>query len=384
MIHQAALYLLSPDDVQAAGLRVAGRSLAFRAVLGAVRAGVRRVALPAALRSPDLEAALSASGAAHGAVAWLDRPDALATEPTLLLPAAALVPSPALARLLAVGPGHALGASLAVGAPVVAVDRAQLAALAPAVAAGAPLGEALGRALASRTPAALPGWLVRVDGAADVPAAEAQLWRDLGSPIDTRLDVVLHRRLSRWVTRAAMALGLTPNPITAASGMVGLVAAGCFATGETVGALVGLAIYLAAVVLDHTDGEVARLTLTESAAGEWLDVVMDTLVHAALVLALGLAAARIAGAGTVAGVMAAAGVVASATVGKLWPPAPASEGGRGLLDRLSSRDGFYVMLLLFIALRIGAPAWLPVLLAVVAAGTHAYWVARALSLLRKT
>jgi hypothetical protein len=42
------------------------------------------------------------------------------------------------------------------------------------------------------------------------------------------------------------------------------------------------------------------------------------------------------------------------------------------------------MLLLFIALRIGAPAALPALLAVVAAGTHAYWVARALSLLRKT
>jgi phosphatidylglycerophosphate synthase len=179
-------------------------------------------------------------------------------------------------------------------------------------------------------------------------------------------------------------VGLAPNPITVASGVVGLMAAAAFAGGGAAGAVAGLVLYLAAVVLDHTDGEVARLTLTESAVGEWLDVVVDTVVHAALVLALGVAAARVAGAGAAAGVAAAAGVVASATVEKLWPPPPPSAAGRGLLDRLSSRDGFYAMLLLFIALRLAAPAWLPALLAVVAAGTHAYWVARALSRLRKT
>jgi phosphatidylglycerophosphate synthase len=215
-----------------------------------------------------------------------------------------------------------------------------------------------------------------VTGEREAAEAEARLWGELGSPIDTRLDVAVHRRLSRNVTRAAVALGIAPNPITVASGVVGLAAAAVIATGKPAALLGGLLLYLAAVVLDHTDGEVARLTLTESAIGEWLDIAVDTVVHAALVLALGVAAARVTGLGLEAGVVAAVGVVASATVAKLWPPAPTTARERGLLDPLTSRDGFYLMLVLFIVLRLAAPAWLPALMFVVAVGTHAYWLAR--------
>ena len=64
-----------------------------------------------------------------------------------------------------------------------------------------------------------------------------------------------------------------------------------FITLILVGALVlGLLVYILAVVLDHADGEVARLTLTESAFGEWLDAVVDTVVHTTLALTLGVAA----------------------------------------------------------------------------------------------
>jgi phosphatidylglycerophosphate synthase len=121
---------------------------------------------------------------------------------------------------------------------------------------------------------------------------------------------------------------------------------------------------------------VARLTLTESAVGEWLDIVLDTVVHTCLVLALGQAAATVAGGGLGAGVAAAIGVVASAVVGKVWPPAPLTAVDRGLLDALTSRDGFYAMLVLFLVLRLVAPSLLPTLMVIVAAGTHAYWVAR--------
>ncbi|HET7341236.1 MAG TPA: hypothetical protein VFL90_07215, partial [Methylomirabilota bacterium] len=71
MIGQAALYLVSADDVRAARLPVAGRPVAFRVIVGAVRAGVRRVAVPVALRSPDLDAALATSPVARAAVVWL-------------------------------------------------------------------------------------------------------------------------------------------------------------------------------------------------------------------------------------------------------------------------------------------------------------------------
>jgi hypothetical protein len=185
------------------------------------------------------------------------------------------------------------------------------------------------------------------------------------------------------VTRAAVGLGVPPNAITVASGVVGLAAAGVMAHGDPVALVAGLLLYLSAVVLDHSDGEVARLTLTESAVGEWLDIAVDTAVHTALVLALGMAAAAATGGGGAAGVVGALGVVASALVGKVWPPARPTATPRGFLDALTSRDGFYAMLLVFIFLRVVAPSWLPGLMIVVAVGSHAYWLARLVVLVRR-
>ncbi|HEX6211229.1 MAG TPA: CDP-alcohol phosphatidyltransferase family protein [Methylomirabilota bacterium] len=379
MIRQAALYLATDDDLRAARLCVAGRPVAFRAMLAAVRAGALRVAAPAALRSPDLEAALATSPSVRAALVWLDTTGALAPEPTLVLPAAGLAPAPALARLLREPPGRVLAESWPAEAPVLTVDSPMLARLEASLLAGAPLGETLAREVTAGALAATSGerWFVRVTGEREAAEAEARLWSELGSPIDTRLDVAVHRRLSRNVTRAAVALGIAPNPITVASGVVGLAAAAVIARGEPAALLAGLLLYLVAVVLDHADGEVARLTLTESAIGEWLDITVDTVVHAALVLALGVAADRVTGLGLSAGVVAAVGVVASATVAKRWPPAPPTARERGLLDPLTSRDGFYLMLVVFIAVRLVVPAWLPALMFVVAVGTHAYWLARA-------
>ena len=90
--------------------------------------------------------------------------------------------------------------------------------------------------------------------------------------------------------------------------------------------IAGLLLYVFAVVLDHADGEVARLTMSESALGEWLDAVIDTVVHTTLVLALGVAAGHLSGGGQVAGMIAAVGVLAGGLVGKLWPPAPPRRG----------------------------------------------------------
>jgi phosphatidylglycerophosphate synthase len=281
-------------------------------------------------------------------------------------------------------PGQVLAESQSSGAPALTVDASLLAVLHPTLIAGAPLGDGLRRELKSRDLAAIPsgGWFLHVTGERAAAKAEAYLWGDLGSAIDSRLDTAVHRRLSKPVTRVAVALGVGPNPITMTSGVVGLTAAASMALGDAAALVVGLLLYLAAVVLDHADGEVARLTLSDSAIGEWLDIGIDTVVHIALVLALGVAAERIAGAGLTAGAVGAVGVVASAVVGKRWPPPPPTAADRGLLDALTSRDGFYAMLLIFIALRLTAPAGLPALMMVIAVGTHAYWVARAALSLR--
>jgi len=387
VIRQAALYLGTPDDVRSARLGVAGRPVVFRAIAAAVRAGVDRVLVPLALRSPDLEAALESSPRARAAVTWLDGGAALADEPTLVLPAIGLTPPDALRRLIAAPSAALLAESLSADAPLFVADRPLLAALRAALVAGAPLGEHLDRARKLReVPVVTAGrWYVRVADAAAAAEAESRLYAGVGSPIDTRLDVVLHRSLSRPISRLAVTAGVGPNAITLASGVVGLASVAAFAHGGRLAVVAGLLLYVAAVVLDHADGEVARLTLTESVLGEWLDIVVDTIIHGTMLLALGVACFRVTGGGLVAGVVGAVAVIVSGLLGKIWPPAPPSTAERGLLDRLSSRDGFYGMLLSFVVVRIAAPALLPVLLVIIAAGSHAYWVARVAFLLsRKT
>jgi phosphatidylglycerophosphate synthase len=381
---QAALYLATADDLHAALLPVAGRPLAFRALLNAVRAGASRVGVPVVFRGTDLEDAIRASPRARAAAVWLDV-GRLEAAPALLVPAAALTPRTALAALLVATPPATLAASLDDGAPTVLADAAMTAALAAGLAAGTPVGDEVGRALKSRDAAAVApdGWHVRVRDGRSARTAEDRLFADLGSPIDTRLDRALHRRLSRHVTRAAVARDIAPNTITVASLLVGLVAGWCFWNATAPAALAGLVVYVAAVVLDHADGEVARLTLAESQVGEWLDILVDTVVHATLVVAMGVTAQAVAGGGAWLGIGAALGVVASAAVAKLWPVTGAADGIGGALAALGSRDGFYAMLVLFIVARAVAPATLPVLMVVVALGAHAYWVARGLYTLRR-
>jgi phosphatidylglycerophosphate synthase len=378
VIPQAVLYLATADDVHAALVPVAGRPVAFRALVNAVRAGARRVGVPGIFRGTELEGAITASPRARAATLWLDV-GRLEPAPTLLVPATTLTPSAALAALGEAPAPAMLTAFLPDGAPTVIADAAMTTAFAPDLAAGAPVGDEVGRALKSRevTAVASDVWQVRVRDGRSARVAEDRLFAGLGSPIDTRLDRALHRRLSRHVTRAAIALGITPNQISVASLGVGLAAAWCVWNAGAASALAGLAVYVAAVVLDHADGEVARLTLAESRLGEWLDILVDTLVHAALVIAMGVTAQTVAGGGAVLGLAAALGIVASAAVAKRWP-ATGTTGGLGrALEDLGSRDGFYAMLVLFIAARAVAPAALPWLMVVVTLGAHAYWVARA-------
>jgi phosphatidylglycerophosphate synthase len=198
---------------------------------------------------------------------------------------------------------------------------------------------------------------------------------------DSWLDRILHRRLSRVVSAAAVRIGIAPNLITLASLAVGLGGAVSVARGTVGGATLGLGLYLAAVVLDHADGEVARLTGAESRLGHWLDIAADTTVHATLVLAMG-AAGSAAGAGGAMGlgVLAAAGVVLSAAVASAWPMdrvprRPAPRVAR-LLESLGNRHGFYAMLLAFLACLAVAPGLVSALLVVVALGSHAYWMGR--------
>jgi phosphatidylglycerophosphate synthase len=355
---------------------VAGRPLVFRAVVASVRAGVERVHVPGALREV-LTPALHASPTALRAVAWMDDGAAPPLTGALVVPVTA-PPPPLTLALLGRAPPTAVVEPAARGIPVAVMPPALLDGLWPSLCGGDPVGDRL-EALLRDTPrtAVRAEAGAYVHDAAAVRRAEDSLYAGLGSVIDSPLDTAVHRRLSRHVSRFAVARGIAPNAITMASLVVGLAAALAFAAATPLSALLGLVLYLFAVVLDHADGEVARLTLTESRFGARLDIVVDTMVHAAVVTALGVATRTVTGAGSLLGGIAALGVVASAIAAFRTPVAGAVEDRLGrFLQNLGSRDGFYVMLLGFLTAVTLAPTWLPALMAVVAAGTHAYWVGR--------
>jgi hypothetical protein len=287
---EAVLYLPSSRDAATALDAVAGRPLGFRMLMAAVRAGCSRVWVPAQFRGGPIEQAIAATPSARAASVWL-QPDATPPAGPLLLLSATTLTSPAALRpLLAARPPAVLGGSWEDGAPVVVVGGDRVPKLWSRLTTDGPIGDTLTEALSTGDITVVPsaGWCVRAAGPMD--ALERPLYGDLGSPVDTRLDTVVHRRLSRPITRLAVAARLSPNVVTVASLLVGLLAAAAFWQATPAWALLGLLLYAAAVVLDHADGEVARLTFAESRFGARLDVVVDTLVHVAIMLALGVAA----------------------------------------------------------------------------------------------
>jgi phosphatidylglycerophosphate synthase len=90
--------------------------------------------------------------------------------------------------------------------------------------------------------------------------------------------VILQRKISLPVSYFVLApLGVHPNAITAASSIVGILAAVAFALGHFVG---GAWMTILWGVMDCCDGEVARLTGRQSKFGELLETLNSNLQYA--------------------------------------------------------------------------------------------------------
>ena len=87
----------------------------------------------------------------------------------------------------------------------------------------------------------------------------------------------IYRPLSRPLTRVLVHTPFTPNQISYAVGVLGLI--GCWLTAQPGQAALiwGAATIFFAGVLDGCDGEIARLKLISSPYGAWLDTVVDEI-----------------------------------------------------------------------------------------------------------
>ncbi|MGH3665015.1 MAG: CDP-alcohol phosphatidyltransferase family protein [Egibacteraceae bacterium] len=80
---------------------------------------------------------------------------------------------------------------------------------------------------------------------------------------------------SRYVARWAARRGLSPNQVTTASMLLGILAATAFSLGTRAGMIAGAILLQVAFTTDCVDGQLARYTRQFSKLGAWLDSVFD-------------------------------------------------------------------------------------------------------------
>jgi phosphatidylglycerophosphate synthase len=125
-------------------------------------------------------------------------------------------------------------------------------------------------------------WYQDLRDHADVQLAERKLFSTLKGEFEGFVDRYFNRKLSRWFTRVFLAFGFSPNAVTLVATGIGLLSAACFGLGSYQTGVIAALLFQLSAVIDCCDGEVARLTFTESPFGAWLDIALDNVVHMAI------------------------------------------------------------------------------------------------------
>jgi phosphatidylglycerophosphate synthase len=369
--------------------RVAGLPLLTRILLTAQRAGIQQFAIVASgpLR-PALRAGLEGEDRLRGRVRWVEPMEDPRIEASaiLVLPPTVVLTAEALREWLArLVDGERVTASDDAEVGPLTVPAALLTSCVQAALQGPSdlkkLLEKLdedGRLLrlpwegSGRQPVRFPG---------EIPAVERALLEALRSPDDGPIvDRHVNRTVSTILTRVLLDSRVTPNQVTGMSLLAGLVGAWLLGGEGVVRSLLGLTLIQLSIILDHVDGEIARLKFQYSRLGKWLDNFSDHAVDLAVIafltwrVAKGHPPAYL----IVLGVAAALGVTGAFLVVFGWTMSGRQRVVRTtatarllarVLATLANRDGF--CLALWLTLLLGNPEWF---LWVLALGANAYWV----------
>ncbi len=100
------------------------------------------------------------------------------------------------------------------------------------------------------------------------------------------------RPVAAWIARRLRDTSVTAPDVTVVWGVIGIVAAFCYAVGGYQYALLGAALIQIKNVLDAVDGSLARLQVRPSRVGRFLDSIGDAFIGTAVYLALAVAVAR--------------------------------------------------------------------------------------------
>lgn len=391
MIAEAVVVCPQPDTAEARLLeeRVAGLPLLLRTLLAARLAGIERfLVVASAQQQGTLRAQVEGDVRLRDRVEWRESVASwdAGGMPRLLLVPWVVVDTKALRRWLALAAGtHAVAAAGAAANPPLLAAPPFAARCADALLAGEAGWRALRAALeADGTLEGLPAgeWAPRlIQSPEEIPAIERAMIEALRSPEDGPiLDRWINRRGSALLSQRLARARVTPNQITMASVATGLLGAWLLGHDTWAATLAGLLLFQASVILDHVDGEVARLKFAFTRLGKWLDNIGDHVVDLAVILfvawraAVGSSSEMFAALGLVAGV----GVTGAFLLVFWWSVSdqarqPRRAGIAGALapglHALANRDG--LCLTVWLTMLLGQPAWLLWTLAV---GANVYWL----------
>lgn len=211
---------------------------------------------------------------------------------------------------------------------------------------------------ASYLPFALNG---RVEDSDEAEERLARSLKDETARTDAPLARYIDRNLSWRISKRLARTSITPNQVTISNTIVGLTSAWMFASPSYWMRLLGSLLFLFSITVDGVDGELARLTMTETKFGGMLDVTTDNIVHVAIFAGIFFGCYRESGSSwylyLIPIVLGGFALCTLSTYLAFSINGKGAEQWLAQIDRISGRDFAYLLVILALIDRLGFFAW---------------------------
>jgi len=203
--------------------------------------------------------------------------------------------------------------------------------------------------------------------------AEKKIEQPSGTSLDSPIiDRYIIRKISGFITGFLVRTPVTPNQVTVISLILGLIAAVIFSFGGHTHTITAGLIFFLCIVFDQCDGEVARIKNMETEFGRSFDIIVDSIVSAAIVARITFALYKASGSGfhIIIGLLAIIGISISIFLATyLGKENKTDTGTQEMLDKLNNKDFFYIIMLASVIFN--QMIWFLLIMAV---GTNIYWI----------
>jgi phosphatidylglycerophosphate synthase len=340
-------------DEETAELKVAGLPILDRLIVAAHRAGAAQISVVSSKPLPLLPRT-TALGISFKWVADIPNIE----QPTVVLSTGVLVQAADL-KALVQNRGRLVGRD---GVPL------------PAGVIDEPLVRDLNEQLRQLPEIVAQGVAEPITGASSVSAVSRALWSSLDSPLDGVVDKYFNRPVGRLLSKRLVHTPVSPNQVSVAASLVGLLSALLFADGSHEAAVLGAIVLQLSAILDTVDGDLARAMFKESELGKWLDIVGDQVVHVAVFVAIGVGLYRAGSAAPVVALAASAGVgvVISFIVvvrGLKQLESRSNPRSQKLIEATANRDFSVLLIIMALLDKLDWFLW------IIAVGVHVFWIA---------